>query len=95
MVSRPSTDPSSGPSRVVNMLEAKTHLSRLVEAIETGATADAQELAHRCSPLRAHRPPCWHRWGVCELQGAGVGLDCGAEGAEAITDGPVGVVSCV
>jgi antitoxin (DNA-binding transcriptional repressor) of toxin-antitoxin stability system len=27
----------SGVSAVVNMLEAKTHLSRLVEAIETGA----------------------------------------------------------
>jgi antitoxin (DNA-binding transcriptional repressor) of toxin-antitoxin stability system len=27
----------TGASRVVNMLEAKTHLSRLVEAIETGA----------------------------------------------------------
>lgn len=26
-----------GQSRMVNMLEAKTHLSRLVEAIETGA----------------------------------------------------------
>ena len=30
----------SRPSRVVNMLEAKTHLSRLVEAIETGAEAE-------------------------------------------------------
>ncbi|KAF0654260.1 toxin-antitoxin (TA) system antitoxin [Cyanobium sp. Copco_Reservoir_LC18] len=28
------------PSRVVNMLEAKTHLSRLVDAIETGAEAE-------------------------------------------------------
>jgi len=37
MVSRPS---AGGPSRVVNMLEAKTHLSRLVEAIETGAEAE-------------------------------------------------------
>ena len=36
MASRPST----GPSRVVNMLEVKTHLSRLVEAIETGAEAE-------------------------------------------------------
>ncbi|MGB5134897.1 MAG: hypothetical protein WBN89_06955 [Prochlorococcaceae cyanobacterium] len=32
--------PSSGPSRAVNMLEAKTHLSRMVEAIETGAEAE-------------------------------------------------------
>ena len=29
--------PAPGQSRMVNMLEAKTHLSRLVEAIETGA----------------------------------------------------------
>jgi hypothetical protein len=29
MVSRPSPGQSRGPSRVVNMLEAKTHLSRL------------------------------------------------------------------
>ncbi|MDM7938169.1 MAG: type II toxin-antitoxin system prevent-host-death family antitoxin [Cyanobium sp. CZS 48M] len=28
--------PSIGPTPVVNMLEAKTHLSRLVESIETG-----------------------------------------------------------
>ncbi|MFZ4803978.1 MAG: type II toxin-antitoxin system Phd/YefM family antitoxin [Synechococcus lacustris] len=28
------------PSRIVNMLEAKTHLSRLVEAIETGAESE-------------------------------------------------------
>lgn len=27
-------------SRMVNMLEAKTHLSRLVEAIESGATSE-------------------------------------------------------
>lgn len=30
----------SGVSAVVNMLEAKTHLSRLVEAIETGAATE-------------------------------------------------------
>ncbi len=30
----------SGISAVVNMLEAKTHLSRLVEAIETGAATE-------------------------------------------------------
>jgi antitoxin (DNA-binding transcriptional repressor) of toxin-antitoxin stability system len=30
----------SGGSRTVNMLEAKTHLSRLVEAIETGAETE-------------------------------------------------------
>ena len=40
MVSRTSPGQSRGPSRVVNMLEAKTHLSRLVEAIETGAEAE-------------------------------------------------------
>ena len=37
---RPKPDPlasGTGAIRVVNMLEAKTHLSRLVEAIETGA----------------------------------------------------------
>ena len=39
MVSRPSPGQSTGPSRVVNMLEAKTHLSRLVEEIETGGEA--------------------------------------------------------
>ena len=30
----------SGGRRTVNMLEAKTHLSRLVEAIETGAETE-------------------------------------------------------
>ena len=40
MVSLPSPGQSRGPSRVVNMLEDKTHLSRLVEAIETGAEAE-------------------------------------------------------
>jgi hypothetical protein len=52
MVSRPST----GPSRVVNMLEAKTHLSRQVEAIETGAEADVV-IARKGRPVgRSWRP---------------------------------------
>ncbi len=40
MASPPRPGTSTGSSRVVNMLEAKTHLSRLVEAIETGAEAE-------------------------------------------------------
>jgi antitoxin (DNA-binding transcriptional repressor) of toxin-antitoxin stability system len=40
MVLRPSPGQSTGPSRVVNMLESKTHLSRLAEEIETGAEAE-------------------------------------------------------
>ncbi|MGB5134924.1 MAG: hypothetical protein WBN89_07095 [Prochlorococcaceae cyanobacterium] len=40
MAPPPSPGSSTGSSRVVNMLEAKTHLSRLVEAIETGAEAE-------------------------------------------------------
>ena len=44
MVSRPSPGQSSGPSRVVNMLEAKTHFSRQVEAIETDAIDAANPL---------------------------------------------------
>ena len=40
MVSRSKPAPGTGVSRVVNMLEAKTHLSRLVEAIESGAEAE-------------------------------------------------------
>ena len=31
---------AGGGRRMVNMLEAKTHLSRLVEAIETGAASE-------------------------------------------------------
>lgn len=40
MVSRSKPAPGTGVSRVVNMPEAKTHLSRLVEAIESGAEAE-------------------------------------------------------
>jgi prevent-host-death family protein len=36
----PAGQDSGGRSRTVNMLEAKTHLSRLVEAIETGAESE-------------------------------------------------------
>ena len=40
MASPPSPVCGTNSSRVVNMLEAKTHLSRLVEAIESGAEAE-------------------------------------------------------
>lgn len=36
----PGPGSSTGSSRVVNMLEAKTHLCWLAEAIETGAEAE-------------------------------------------------------
>lgn len=62
MASPPSPGSSTGSCRVVNMLEAKTHLPRLVEAIETGAEAEvviarAQFVAPDCinaaNPLNA------------------------------------------
>jgi len=62
MVSLPSPGQSRGPSRVVNMLEAKTHLSRLVEAIETGAEAEVViarngRLVARLTSLKAPARP--------------------------------------
>lgn len=40
LASPPSPGSSTGGRRVVNMLEAKTHLSRLVAAIESGDEAE-------------------------------------------------------
>ena len=36
----PSSGPPTAPAGFINVQEAKTHLSRLVEAIETGAEAE-------------------------------------------------------
>jgi antitoxin (DNA-binding transcriptional repressor) of toxin-antitoxin stability system len=61
----------SGGSRTVNMLEAKTHLSRLVEAIETGAETEMVIARNgrpvaRLTGLKAPQPP--RRLGVARGQ---------------------------
>ena len=66
--STPAPDPSV---RTVNMLEAKTHLSRLVEAIETGAAREVVIARNgrpvaRLTSLQAAQPP--RRLGVARGQ---------------------------
>ena len=66
--STPAPDPSV---RTVNMLEAKTHLSRLVEAIETGAAREVVIARNgrpvaRLTGLQAAQPP--RRLGVARGQ---------------------------
>lgn len=57
--SKPAPDPAI---RTVNMLEAKTHLSRLVEAIETGAAREVVIARNgrpvaRLTSLQTAQPP--------------------------------------
>jgi len=65
------TPPPAADSRVVNMLEAKTHLSRLVQAIESGAETEVVIARNgrpvaRLTSLRTPQPP--RRLGVARGQ---------------------------